>query len=62
VSTANGNIILDGPEGKINIYIPNSISSTLIPGVYDYGVKVTNAVGLVERLIGAQNQFKIKAW
>jgi hypothetical protein len=60
VSTENGNIILDGPNGKINIYIPNSITTGLETGCYDYAVKVTNAVGLIERLFGGP--FVVKDW
>lgn len=60
VTTEDGDIIIDGPNGKINIYVPNAITSTLTVGVYDYAVKVTNSVGLVERLIGGK--FTIKGW
>ena len=52
VSTVGGQIIVDGPNGKIEIYISNTVTSTLPIGVYVYDVKVTNTVGLVERIFG----------
>jgi len=58
VSTANGNILVDGPNGKINIYIPNAITSGLILGSFFYDLRVTNTVGLIERLFGGR--FNVK--
>ena len=60
VSSVNGDIIIDGPNGKIEIYIPNTLITPYMFGQWNYAVKVTNTVGLVERLFGGQ--FTIKGW
>lgn len=54
VSTMDGNIIVDGDNGKIEIWIPNAITSGLPLGTFIYGVKVTNIVGLIENLLYGQ--------
>lgn len=58
VSTTQGSIIVDGPNGKINIWIPNTTTIVQPYGCYQYGVKVTNTVGLIEQLIGGSFAFK----
>lgn len=60
VSTDNGKIIIDGPNGMINIYIPNALTLVAPYGCYEYAVKVTNTVGMIERLIGGK--FEVKGW
>lgn len=54
VSSTGGQIIIDGPSGKIEIWISNTITSVLPLGEFYYDVKVTNNMGLVERLIGGK--------
>ena len=53
-STANGYVNVDTVNGKIEITIPNSITSSEPQGCFVYDVKVTNNVGLVQRLFGGQ--------
>lgn len=60
VTSQAGQITVDGPNGKINICVPNSLTQDLYPECYDYGVKVTNTLGQVERLFGGT--FEIRSW
>lgn len=36
---------LPGPTGQVRIYLPSSVSSTLVPGSYIWDFQVTNATG-----------------
>lgn len=61
VTSTDGQIIVDGPNGIVNIYIPNSITSNpYYFGNWLYAVKARNSIGLVERLFGGP--FQIKGW
>jgi hypothetical protein len=51
LSTSNGRIIIDEPNGKINLLIAASVTSTLIAGVYKYDLELTNTSGFVDRFI-----------
>jgi hypothetical protein len=59
VSTENY-IYVDGPDGLIEITIPNSITQNLPIGCYNYAIKITSNFGLVERILGGK--FEIKGW
>ncbi len=52
ISSIEGHILIDGPNGKIEVWIPNSLTSTLPLGCFVYDIKVTNSTALIERLIG----------
>lgn len=45
-------IVIDGPNGKIELWIPNANTLTLPLGCLVYDLKVTNSQGMVERLFG----------
>lgn len=51
-STSNAGMIIDGPNGKIEIWIPASTIQATAPGCYYYDVYITSSTGLVERLFG----------
>jgi hypothetical protein len=51
LSTTNGRIIIDGPNGKISLLIPASITETLPPGIYKYDLELINNTGFVTRFI-----------
>lgn len=60
VTSAAGQIIIDGPNGKAQIYIANSVITPYLFGCWKYAIKSINVVGLVERLVGGP--FTIKGW
>lgn len=58
VTTITGQIIIDGPNGKINIWVPKTMTIDQPYGCVDYAVAVTNPVGLTEQLISGKWTFK----
>lgn len=56
ISSANGTIIIDGPNGKIELIIPKSITVNIPVGSWAYDCLVTNSSGWTEQIIfGAAN-------
>ena len=51
ISTEDGTILIDGPNGKIELIIPKAITSTLPVGNWSYDVLVTNVSGWTEQII-----------
>ncbi len=51
ISTADGTIVIDGPNGKIELYIPKSITVDLPVGVWAYDCLITNISNLTEQII-----------
>jgi hypothetical protein len=61
VTSQSGQIIVDGPNGKAEIYISHTLTnSPYVFGNWKYAIKATSPVGLVERLFGGS--FEIKGW
>jgi hypothetical protein len=60
VTSASGEIVISGPEGKAEIWIPRATFTPYMFGCWKYAVAATNTVGLVERLFGGS--FNIKGW
>lgn len=50
--TVGHGIVIDGPSGKIEIWIPNSVTITLPLGCLVYDLVITNSMGMIERLFG----------
>lgn len=57
LSTVNGRITLDAPNGNVNLLISASDTALLISGIYKYDLELTDASGFVTRLI--QGDFEI---
>ncbi len=56
ISTAAGTIIMDGPNGKIELIIPKAVTVTIPVGQWVYDCLVTHASGWTEQIIfGAAN-------
>jgi len=51
ISTALGTILIDGPNGKIELLIPKAVTSLLPVGTWEYDVMVTNVSGWTEQII-----------
>lgn len=45
-------LVIDGPNGKIEIWIANATTFNMPLGCLVYDLKVTNTQGMVERLFG----------
>lgn len=60
ISTTNGDIIVDGPNGKVEFIIPRILVTPYMFGLWKYAIKVTNTVSLVENLFGGS--FEITGW
>ena len=59
VSNSNS-IILDGPNGKIEIWIPRTLVTPYMFGEWNYAVQVTNLWNKVEFLL--TGSFLIQGW
>ena len=51
ISTALGTILIDGPNGKIELLIPKAVTTELPVGNWSYDVLVTNVSGWTEQII-----------
>lgn len=60
ISTASGNITVDGANGKVEFRIPRATVTPYMFGTWQYAVASTNVLGLVENLFGGS--FEIKGW
>ena len=60
ISTANGGIIIDGVDGKIEFRIPRVLVTPYMFGCWNYAVAATNVSGLIENLFGGS--FTIEGW
>ena len=60
ISTANGDITVDGPNGKVEFRIPKAIVTPYMFGCWKYAVAATNTIGLVEKLFSGE--FLIEGW
>lgn len=59
ISTANGFATVDGPAGKISIYVPSDDTATLVPGLYVYDLDIIDLSSNSQRIL--QGQFEITA-
>lgn len=60
ITSQANQIIVSGPEGKVEFYIAKTLVTPYMFGCWKYAVKSINTVGLVERLFGGN--FNIKGW
>ncbi len=51
ISSEDGDIVIDGPAGKMELNIPKEVTVTVPVGEYVYDLLVTGPTGLVEELI-----------
>ena len=50
-STANGQIVIEGPLGVVMLDLPASVTAALAPGQYVYQLDLTSPAGQVTRLL-----------
>ena len=60
ISSVNNDIIVDGPNGKVEFYIYKTLVTPYMFGCWKYAVSAINTVGLTECLFGGE--FNIKGW
>jgi len=51
LSTLNTYITLDQTNGLINLVVPASVTSSLVPGLYKYDLDLTDSNGFVSRFV-----------
>lgn len=60
ISSVNNDILIDGPNGKVEFYILKTLVTPYMFGIWNYAISAINTVGLTENLFGGQ--FTIKGW
>jgi hypothetical protein len=51
LSTFNGNIMIDGPYGRINLNLNAYQTAALTPGTYQYDLNLTDLSGFVSKIL-----------